>query len=75
MIRHTLLCAIGLACLAGIYAQEQNGDQCILSKELSAEIHSYQDIVNKIFDEALHGSFAGTTWERYNRKNPHNELK
>lgn len=39
--------------------------KCSLKPELIAEIQSYQSVVDKIAHEAVNGSFAGNTWERF----------
>lgn len=38
-------------------------DTCQLPKALIEEIDSYAPVVQRIINEAMHGSFKGTTWQ------------
>lgn len=42
---------------------EHVDNECSLSKELIAEIKSYQPIVDKIVAAAVNGPFSGSTWK------------
>lgn len=66
MIRPTILFIVGLNCLIGkiVAAPPDEADTCQLSTEILTEIRSYEGTVKKIFEEALNGAFAGSTWDR-----------
>lgn len=57
-------CVILLQILWTVNGQEDiaDGEQCQLAPELLAEIQSYQEVVNKISEFAVNGTFTGSIW-------------